>query len=150
MSGLSIKLVLKEDMKAAMKAREEGKLALNVIRMVNSAIKNVEINEKRELEDVDVLGILAKEVKMRKDSIVEFQKANREDLVHQTEAEIEVLKKYLPEPMSEEEVRSTIQNIIAGMDSPNMGAVMANVMPQLKGKADGSLISRIVKEELAK
>lgn len=138
-------------MKAAMKAREKGKLALSVIRMVNSAIKNAEINEKRELSDSDVLGILAKEVKIRKDSIAEFGKAGREDLVEQSQAEIDVLQKYLPEQMSEDEVKRTIQDIIAGIEgTPNMGAVMAKVMPELKGKADGRLISRLVKEELEK
>lgn len=148
---MSLKESLKVDMKAAMKAREEGKLALSVIRMVNSAIKNAEINEKRELVDSDILGILAKEVKMRKDSIAEFEKANRPDLVAQNQAEINVLQKYLPTQMSEDEVRKTIQNIIAGMDAtPNMGVVMSEVMPKLKGRADGRLISRLVKEELAK
>lgn len=148
---MSLKETLKVDMKAAMKAREKGKLALNVIRMVNSAIKNAEINEKRELSDSDILGILAKEVKMRKDSIVEFEKADRQDLVDQNQAEINVLQKYLPEPMSEDEVKRTIQDIIAGIEgTPNMGAVMAKVMPKLKGRADGRLISRLVKEELTK
>ena len=76
---MSLKDQLKEDMKAAMKAREEGKTALSVIRMVNSAIKNAEINDKVELDDNGILGILAKEMKTRQDSLVEFEKAGRED-----------------------------------------------------------------------
>jgi len=78
---MSLKDQLKEDMKAAMKAREEGKIALSVIRMVNSAIKNTEINDKIELDDNGVLGILAKEMKTRQDSLTEFEKAGREDLI---------------------------------------------------------------------
>ncbi len=145
---MSLKDTLKEDMKAAMKAREEGKMALSVIRMVNSAVKNAEINGKKELTDDEIGAIIAKEVKMRKDSIAEFKKADRQDLVEQNEQEVVILQKYLPEQMDENEVRSVIQNIIAGMENPNMGAVMGMVMPQLKGKADGSLINRVVREEL--
>ena len=78
---MSLKDQLKEDMKAAMKAREEGKTALSVIRMVNSAIKNTEINDKIELDDAGILGILAKEMKTRQDSLTEFEKAGREDLI---------------------------------------------------------------------
>ena len=80
---MSLKDQLKEDMKAAMKAREEGKTALSVIRMVNSAIKNTEINDKIELDDAGILGILAKEMKTRQDSLTEFEKAGREDLISQ-------------------------------------------------------------------
>ena len=105
---MSLKDQLKADMKEAMKAREAGKIALSVIRMVNSAIKNTEINEKRELDDSDVLGILAKEMKIRQDSLVEFEKGHRADLVEQTEAEMAVLKKYLPEQLGEAEIREIV------------------------------------------
>lgn len=91
---MSLKEQLKADMKEAMKAREAGKVALSVIRMVNGAIKNTEINEKRELSDTDILGILAKEMKMRQDSLAEFEKGQRDDLVAQTKEEMEILKKY--------------------------------------------------------
>ena len=85
---MSLKDQLKEDMKAAMKAREEGKIALSVIRMVNSAIKNTEINDKIELDDNGVLGILAKEMKTRQDSLTEFEKAGREDLISHVKEEM--------------------------------------------------------------
>jgi len=100
---MSLKDQLKEDMKAAMKAREEGKIALSVIRMVNSAIKNTEINDKIELDDNGVLGILAKEMKTRQDSLTEFEKAGREDLISHVKEEIAVLQKYMPAQMTEDE-----------------------------------------------
>lgn len=146
---MSLKETLAVDMKTAMKAREEGKLALSVIRMVHSAIRNAEIDGKKELDDSEVLSILTKEVKMRKDSLEEFAKANRQDLVDQTQAELDVLFKYLPKQLSEEEVRSIIHDIVIGMEGAStMGMVMAKVMPHLKGKADGKLINTIVKDEL--
>lgn len=148
---MSLKETLKEDMKSAMKAREEGKLALSVIRMVQSAIRNAEIDGKKELEDSDVLGILAKEVKMRKDSLEEFAKAERKDLVDHTQAELEVLYKYLPKQLSEEEVRAIIHDIVMGMEGTvTMGTVMSQVIPKLKGKADGKIINTVVKDELEK
>ena len=148
---MSLKDQLKADMKEAMKAREAGKIALSVIRMVNSAIKNTEINEKRELDDSDVLGILAKEMKIRQDSLVEFEKGHRADLVEQTEAEMAVLKKYLPEQLGEAEIREIVTGVLATLIAPvKMGDVMAKVMPQTKGKADGKVVNTIVREEIAK
>ena len=148
---MSLKEQLKADMKEAMKARESGKLALSVIRMVHNAIRNTEINEKRDLDDADVITILAKEMKTRQDSLVEFEKCHRQDLVDQTKAEMDVLKKYLPKPMSEEEIRKTVVDAIATLQAPvKMGDVMKLVVPQTKGKADGKLVSSLVREELAK
>ena len=109
---MSIKDQLTEDMKQAMKDREAGKLRLSVIRMVRANIKNVEINEKKELNDDEVLAILLKEVKMRQDSLVEFEKAERSELAEQAKAEIEILKKYLPEPLSDEELRVMVAEAI--------------------------------------
>ena len=110
---MSIKDQLTEDMKQAMKDREAGKLRLSVIRMVRANIKNVEINEKKELNDDEVLAILLKEVKMRQDSLVEFEKAERSELAEQAKAEIEILKKYLPEPLSDEELREALEALAA-------------------------------------
>lgn len=148
---MSLRDQLKEDMKTAMKAREEGKVALSVIRMVNSAIKNTEINEKREVSDSDILSILAKEMKLRQDSLTEFKKGGREDLVSQTEKEMEVLKKYLPAQMTEEEIRKVVTDVISSCDKPvKMGDIMGKIMGQTKGRADGKVVNQIVKEELAK
>ncbi|MBS4912799.1 MAG: GatB/YqeY domain-containing protein [Veillonella sp.] len=148
---MSLKEQLKADMKEAMKAREAGKLALSVIRMVNSAIKNTEIDEKRELNDTDILGILAKEMKMRQDSLAEFVKGHRDDLVEQTKAEMDVLKKYMPEQLKEEEIRTIVVNAISSLTAPvKMGDVMGKVMPETRGRADGKLVNTIVREEIAK
>ena len=130
---MSLKDQLKEDMKAAMKAREEGKIALSVIRMVNSAIKNTEINDKVELDDNGVLGILAKEMKTRQDSLTEFEKAGREDLISHVKDEIAVLQKYMPAQMTEDEIRDVVKKAIAECgDNVNMGNVMKHVMPHTK------------------
>lgn len=146
---MSLKDQLKDDMKTAMKAREEGKLALSVIRMVNAAIKQVEIDKKVELDDAGVLDILAKEMKTRHDSLEEFKKGDRQDLVDHVEAEMAVLKKYLPEQLSEEEIRTIVKDAIAACgDDLNMGNVMKYVMPKTKGRADGKVVSSIVKELL--
>ena len=148
---MSLKEQLKADMKEAMKAREAGKVDLSVIRMVNGAIKNTEINEKRELSDTDILGILAKEMKMRQDSLAEFEKGQRDDLVAQTKEEMEILKKYLPAQLSESEIRTIVVNAISSLTAPvKMGDVMGKVMPETKGKADGKLVNTIVREEIAK
>lgn len=146
---MSLKDQLKEDMKAAMKAREEGKIALSVIRMVNSAIKNTEINDKVELDDNGVLAILAKEMKTRQDSLTEFEKAGREDLIAHVKEEMAVLQKYMPAQLTEEEIRDVVKNAIAECgDNVNMGNVMKHVMPHIKGRADGKLVNTIVKELL--
>ena len=146
---MSLKDQLKEDMKAAMKARQEGKIALSVIRMVNSAIKNTEINDKIELDDNGVLGILAKEMKTRQDSLTEFEKAGREDLISHVKEEIAVLQKYMPAQMTEDEIRDVVKKAIAECgDNVNMGNVMKHVMPNTKGRADGKLVNTIVKELL--
>ena len=147
---MSLKDQLKEDMKTAMKAREEGKVALSVIRMVNSAIKNTEINDKVELDDTGVLCILAKEMKTRTDSMHEVEKGGREDLVEHVKAEMAVLKKYLPAQLSEEEIRIVVQEAIAVCgEDVSIGNVMKHVMPRTKGRADGKLVNAVVKELLA-
>ncbi|WP_110953316.1 GatB/YqeY domain-containing protein [Anaerosinus massiliensis] len=148
---MSLKDQLTEDMKQAMKAREEGKLRLSVIRMVRSAIKNVEINNKKELAEDEVLDIISKEVKMRRDSMDEFKKANRQDLVDQLEQEIEILLPYLPQQLTETEVRSLVNEAVvaSGATSPkDMGKVMAVLMPKVKGRADGKLVNTLVREIL--
>lgn len=148
---MSIKDQLTEDMKQAMKDREAGKLRLSVIRMVRANIKNVEINEKKELNDDEVLAILLKEVKMRQDSLVEFEKAERSELAEQAKAEIEILKKYLPEPLSDEELRVMVAEAISetGAERPKaIGKVMPAVMAKAKGRADGKRINQMVRELL--
>lgn len=148
---MSLKEQLTEDMKQAMKDREAGKQRLSVIRMVRAAIKKVEIDTKTELAEDGVLDIIAKEVKMRRDSLEEFKKGGREDLVAQTEQEIAILTPYLPEQLSEEAIRALVTEAIAesGASGPKeMGKVMAVLMPKVKGRADGKLVNTIVRELL--
>ena len=146
---MSIKDTLTNDMKEAMKAKEKDRLA--VIRMVRGAIKQIEIDSKKELDDETVIGVISKEVKMRKDSVEEFKKGGREDLVAKTEAEIAVLMPYLPQQLSEDEIRSLVRAAVeqVGASSPkDMGKVMGVLMPKVKGRADGTLVNTIVKEAL--
>lgn len=148
---MSLKEQLTEDMKQAMKAREAGKLRLSVIRMVRAAIKNVEIDSKKELTEDGVLNIVAKEVKMRRDSIEEFKNANRQDLVDQLELEIAVLLPYLPQQLTEAEIRDLVSEAVAASgatSSKDMGKVMALLMPNVKGRADGKLVNSIVRDSL--
>ena len=143
---------LTEDMKQAMKDKEAGKLKLSVIRMVRSAAKNVEIDRRKELDDNELLGVVAKEVNMRRDSLDEFRKAGRPELLAVLEQEIAILMQYLPEQMSEAEVRALVTQAVAdaqAASAQDMGKVMALLMPKVKGRADGKLVNSIVKELLS-
>lgn len=149
---MSIKEQLMADMKAAMKAKEEGKLALNTIRMARAHIRQAEIdNGHADFNDDQVLAVLRKEVKQRKETLAEIESSGREDLVEQTKAEIDVLEKYLPAEMAPEAVEAAVKEIVDAMDpgQKNMGSVMKAVMAKLKGQADGKLINQIVRKLLA-
>lgn len=149
---MSIKEQLMADMKAAMKAKEEGKLALNTIRMARAHIRQAEIdNGHADFNDDQVLAVLRKEVKQRKETLSEIEGSGREDLVEQTKAEIDVLEKYLPAEMTPEAVEAVVKEIVDAMDpgQKNMGSVMKAVMAKLKGQADGKLINQIVRKLLA-
>lgn len=140
------------DMKEAMKAKEEGKLALNTIRMARAHIRQAEIdNGHADFNDDQVLAVLRKEVKQRKETLAEIDGSGREDLVKQTKAEIDVLEKYLPAEMTAEAVEVAVKEIVDAMDpgQKNMGSVMKAVMAKLKGQADGKLINQIVRKLLA-
>ena len=133
---MSVKERLTEDMKQAMKDKEAGKLRLSVIRMVRASIKNAEIDQHKELSEEEVLGILSREVKMRRDSLAEFEKAGRDDLAIVANDEIAILLQYLPQQLTEEELRTIIAAAVAktGASSPKeMGKVMAEIMPHVKG-----------------
>ncbi len=148
---MNLKDRLVADMKDAMKAKQEGKLRLSVIRMARASIKNAEIDKKRELSEEEVIEVLAREVKMRRDSIEEYVKANRQDVVDQLNEEIRILMPYLPEQLSETEIRNLVQEALqaTGAQGPReMGKVMGYLMPKVKGKADGKLVNQIVKEAL--
>ncbi|ADG83282.1 GatB/YqeY domain-containing protein [Thermincola potens] len=149
---MSLKDMLNEDMKAAMKDKENGKLRLSVIRMARSAIKNIEIDKKRELSEEEVIEVLAREVKQRRDAIAEYERANRDDIANTLKEEIAILMKYLPEQLSADEIRKLAQEVIAEVNPSgpkDMGKVMGKLMPKVKGKADGKLVNEIVRELLS-
>lgn len=137
------------DLKDAMKT--QNKERLNVIRMVKGAISLEEINNKKELNDDEVISIISKQIKTRKESIKEFEKGNRQDLIVQTNKEIDILNEYMPEQLSEEEVLKIIDTIFAEIKPtgmPDMGKLMGKANQLLKGRADMSFVSQIIKERL--
>ncbi|MHA6483725.1 GatB/YqeY domain-containing protein [Paenibacillus sp. strain BS8-2] len=140
---------LTDDMKQAMRSQDKSKLS--TIRMMRASLKNLEIDLKRSLEDNEVLDILSREIKIRKDSLQEFKKAGRDDLVTGLAAEIEIISQYLPEQLTEEEiqeiVRQTIQELGASSKA-DMGKVMSALMPKTKGRADGKLVNQYVQQLL--
>lgn len=145
----TIKDRLQEDWKIALKTKD--KFTASVISTAKSSILLVEKTDNRKVEDDEVISILAKEVKQRRESMLEFEKGNRKDLVDQCKAEIEILLKYLPQQLDEEEIRKIIKESAeeVGADSiKDMGKVMSAVKPKVLGKADGKLVSQIVKEYL--
>ncbi len=137
------------DLKEAMKAQDKEKLS--VIRMLKGSMQMEELNKKHELTDEEVINVVTKEIKSRRDSIKEFEKGNRNDLIEKTAAEIDILKAYLPEQLSEEEVLQIINEAfdIVKPESPrDMGKIMKEVSPKLKGRYDMGKVSSIIKEKL--
>lgn len=144
-----IKDRLQEDWKAALKTKD--KFTANVISTAKSAILLVEKTDNRKLEDEEVITILAKEVKQRRESMVEFEKGNRQDLVEQCKTEIEILLKYLPQQLGEEEIKQIVKESaeeVGANSIKDMGKVMSVVRPKIVGRADGKLVSQIIKEYL--
>lgn len=140
---------LNDDMKQAMKSQEKFKLT--TIRMVRAAIKNLEIDLKRPLEDSEVLDILSREIKQRKDSLQEFDKAGRDDLAKDVAAEIEIISVYLPQQLTEEEIKVIVQQTIqetGASSKAEMGKVMSALLPKVKGRADGKLVNTFVQQFL--
>lgn len=140
-----------EDLKTALRGKMS--LDLSVLRMLQAAIKNREIDNKGELNDEEIVQVVSSEIKKRRDAIEEFTKVSREDAAEAEQLEINVLMKYMPEQLSEEEVASKVQELVAGSDAAglkDLGIAMKVVMPALKGKADGKLINKYVREQLAK
>ena len=147
---MSLQERINEDLKVYMKSKDTFKLG--VVRMVKGAVQLEKINLKREeLSDDEIIKLISKQIKMRKDSIAEFTKAGRDDLVQQNEKEIDVLKEYMPEEMSEEEVINIINEAISSTGASNikeMGKVMREVTPKVSGRFDMGRVSSIIKEKL--
>jgi len=140
---------LNEDMKQAMRSKDKFKLS--TIRMIRATIMNQEIDLKRTLDDAEVLDILSREIKQRKDSLQDFKKAGRDDLAETVEAEIVIVAEYLPAQLAEEEVKAIVQQTIqetGASSKADMGKVMAALMPKVKGRADGKLVNQVVQQYL--
>ena len=147
---MSLKQQLTDDMKAAMKAGEKDRLA--VIRLINAAIKQREVDARIELDDAAVLAVLEKMVKQRKDSVSQFEAANREDLAAIERAELAVIDTYLPAKLGEAEILAAIEAAIAetGATGPaDMGKLMGVLKPRLAGQADMGQVSALIKKKLA-
>lgn len=147
---VSLKQKLMDDLKQAMKSGDEVKRS--AIRLLMAAIKNAEIARQASLEDADIFGIIAKEIRQRKESIEAFKQGNRQDLVAREEAELAILEKYLPQQVTREEIVEAARRIIeeVGAQGPrDKGNVMPKIIAQLKGRADGREINAVVTELLA-
>ena len=129
--------------------KESNKDVVSTLRMILAALKNERIKKMDDLSDEDVIRILKSEIKKRKESVVEYEKGGRQDLASKEQAEIEIAAKYMPPQLSEEEISNEVKAILNKLDNKdNIGKVMGMVMSELKGKADGSLVKKIVEQEL--
>lgn len=152
---MSLQQDILSDLKKAMKAKQQDRL--RVLRSIKAALLEREISERKggektELNDEQVIEVLMKAAKQRKDSIEQYKEGGREELAEQEEEELEIIESYLPEMMSEDEVRDAARKKIDQMgasDMSDMGKVMGALMGELKGKAEGAVVSKVVKEELS-
>lgn len=137
------------DLVSAMKSKDKERLS--VLRMVKGAMQLEEINVKHELNDEEVVRIVSKQIKTRKDSIIEFEKGNRQDLIESTTDEIKILEEYIPEQMTEEEISKVIDEVFAKVKPSgpsDMGKIMGTISPLVRGKADMGLVNKMIKEKL--
>jgi uncharacterized protein YqeY len=141
---------MRADLKDAMRARDD--VRKTTIRMALAALKNAHVAKNADLTADEELGVVSKEARQLKDAIVEFRKGNREDLVKATSAQVAILEGYLPQPLSEDEIRALIEVAIDETEASSpkqMGLVMRVLMPQVRGRADGKLVSQMVRTMLA-
>jgi len=146
---MSLKEKLMEDLKDSMKSKD--KIRKDTITMVRAAIKQKEVDERRELSDDDILDIIAKQLKEKRIAIEEFKKGQRDDLVKLTEQEIDILLNYLPEQLTEEEVEKIVFETIKEVNAKSIkdiGIIMKAVMPKVKGRTDGNIVNKIVRKIL--
>ncbi|MGI6325313.1 MAG: GatB/YqeY domain-containing protein [Bacilli bacterium] len=147
---MSLIETLNADMKQAM--RDQDKQVLSVIRMVKGAIQLEQINKQKELNDEEIIDVIFKQIKMRNESIAEFKKANRLELVEETEKEIAILNKYLPKQLTDDELEQIIDEVIKFNNFTNvneMGKIMKEVLPKVKGKCDLGKVNAIIRNKLS-
>lgn len=147
---MALKEQLQQDLIAGMKAKNET--VVSAIRLLKTAIMKFETTgDKKVATDDDIIQIVGKEIKQRKDSIEQFEKGNRPELAEKEKAELAALEKYLPAQLSEEEVRAIVKDVISttgATSKADLGKVMGALMPKVKGKADGGMVNKIVQESL--
>ncbi len=146
---MSLKEKLQDDLKSSMKNKDT--IRKSVITLVRAAIKQYEVDNRIELGDDEVIEIISKQLKQRKDSLVEFEKAGRDDLIEETKSEIQVLEEYLPQQLSEEELEQIVIETIAQVGATSMkdmGKIMSTIKPKTAGRADGRKINELVKKNL--
>ena len=146
---MTLKDKLMEDLKASMKNKDS--VRKNTITMIRAAIKQIELDQRKELEDDEVLEIISKQLKEKRNALEDFKKAERQDLIDLTEEEINILLEYLPKQLSDEELRQIVIKTIdelGAKDLKDMGKIMKSIMPKIKGKADGGRVNKIVREIL--
>lgn len=147
---MTLKEQLLSDLKSAMKSKD--KVAKDTVTMIRAAVLQKEKDTKAELEDNEILDIIAKQHKQRKDALADFVKAGRDDLIETTNQEIAIIKKYLPEQLSREEIEKIVDETIEEVGATSMkemGKVMGKLMPKVKGVADGKVVNEIVREKLS-
>jgi uncharacterized protein YqeY len=147
---MGLKEELQEDLKQAVRDKDETRKT--TLRLALAAIKNAEIAKGRELDDNELIAVISQQAKQRRESIAQFAEGGRQDLVAQEEEELKLLLEYLPRQLSEEEIRTRASEVIEQVKATSpaqMGEVMRVLMPELKGKADGQVVSRIVRELLS-
>lgn len=147
---MDLKSKLNQDLKEAMKAKDEVKL--RTVRMLLAAIRNFEVEKMRPATDEEIFQIMSKEIKKRQEAIEMYEKGNRQDLAQAERLEVQIIQSYMPQQMSEEEIRELAKRIITelGLSSPkDVGTAMKAIMPHVKGRADGKLVNRIVSELLS-
>lgn len=146
---MSLKKELMEDLKFSMKNKDS--IRKNTITMVRAAIKQKEVDERVELKDEEILEIISKQFKEKKNTIDDFKKGERQDLVELTEKEMEILLEYLPKQLTEEEIKKIVKETIEEVEAKSMkdiGIIMKSVMPKVKGRADGSDVNRMARKIL--
>ena len=144
---MPLKAQLERDMKEALRGGD--RIRLSTIRMIRSHIRNAEIDKRKEFSDEDVYGVLSTAIRSHEESLEYYRKAERNDLVEKEEAELEIIRSYLPPPLTEEELERIIGEVIKEVSAQgmkDMGKVMSKVMPLVKGKADGSSVNRMVQQ----
>lgn len=147
MTAATLRERINQDLKHSLKQGQPQ--VTGVLRLLVASLKNEQISKQRELSDEEVVGVVSREVKKRKDSVVAFEQGGRQELADKEKREIQVLQGYLPEQLTEEQIRSQAQAVIADNSGAPFGKIMGQVMSRLKGQADGNVVQKIVKELLA-